>query len=290
MWSSRSRRQLSIQRSATPFCQGLSKEVRTGLIFMDRTAFRIPVEDQKPGRRLEWKRLPELLNDAQARRMVCDIEMQDAPTIVADDEEAAEHTERNRWHDEEVHGRNRFPMVSKEGEPTLGRLRISRRSFHSTGDRSLGRSKPSMRSSPCIRGAPQLGFSATIWKINSRTSFGVRLLPTCVRTLEISLQYIRKPVRCQRTTVSGVTTMRACFHPDQNRRTTTQKSLSSRPMLGRRCRRFSTASCCRSTRFSNSRFPRLRKRRISAPIQRRMGLNMARSYIRSTIGKLVVSC
>src|ERR1700693_2021116 len=127
------------------------------------------------------------------------------------------------------------------------------------------RSKPSMRISPCIRGAPQVGFSATIWKINSRTCLGVRLLPTCARTLEISLQYIRKPVRCQRTTVSGVTTRRASFHPDQNRRTTTQKSLSSRPRLGRRCRRFSTASCCRSTRFSNTRFPRLRERRISAP-------------------------
>src|SRR5258708_5970262 len=138
-----------------------------------------------------------------------------------------------------------------------------------------------MRSSACIGGASQVGFSATIWKINSRTSFGVRLLPTCVRTPEINLQYIREPVRCQRTTVSGVTTMRACFHPDQNRRTTTQKSLSSGPMLGRRCRRFSTASCCRSTRFSNTRFPRLRKRRISAPIQRRSRLNMAWSYTRS---------
>jgi hypothetical protein len=74
--------------------------------------------------------------------------------------------------------------------------------------------------------APQVGFSATIWKINSRTSFGVRLLPTCVRTLEISLQYVRKPARCQRTTVSGVTTMRDCFHPDQNRRTPTRLPLN----------------------------------------------------------------
>jgi hypothetical protein len=148
--------------------------------------------------------------------------MHDAPTIVADDEEAVEHTERNRWHGEEVHRRNRFPMVSKEGEPTFGRVKISRRSFQPTGDRSLGELK-----------------------------------------------------RCQRTTVSGVTTMRDCFHPDQNRRTTTQKSLSSGPMLGRGCRRFSTASCCRSTRFSNTRFPRLRKRRSSAPIQRRSRLYTA---------------
>src|ERR1700730_6286883 len=172
---------------------------------------------------------------------------------------------------------------SREDEPTFGRGAVV-----SCNGRSF--SRRDQNRSPCIRGAPQVGFWATIWKINSRTSFGVRLLPTCVRTLKISLQYIRKPVRCQRATVSGVTTMRARFHPDQNRRTTTQKNLSSRPRLGRRCRRLSTASCCRSKRFSNTRFPRLRERRISAPIQRKRTLNMARTYIRSTIGNIVVSC
>ncbi len=105
------------------------------------------------------------------------------------------------------------------------------------------RSKPSMRSSPWIRGAPQVGFSATIWKINSRMSFVVCFLSTCFWTLEISLQYIRKPARCQRTTVSGVTTRRACFHPDQTRRAITQKSLSRSPRLGRGCLRFSITSC-----------------------------------------------
>jgi hypothetical protein len=44
--------------------------------------------------------------------------------------------------------------------------------------------------------------------------------------LEISFQYKRNPALCQRTTVSGVTTMRDCCHPDQNRRTATQKSLA----------------------------------------------------------------
>jgi hypothetical protein len=38
MWSRRSRRQLPTQRSATPFCQGLSNEVRTGFTIRDRTA------------------------------------------------------------------------------------------------------------------------------------------------------------------------------------------------------------------------------------------------------------
>ena len=38
MCSSKWRWQLSTHRSAMPFCRGLSKEVRTGLIFRDRTA------------------------------------------------------------------------------------------------------------------------------------------------------------------------------------------------------------------------------------------------------------
>ena len=53
--------------------------------------------------------------------------------------------------------------------------------------------------------ALQVGFWATIRKINSSTSLGVVLLPTRVLALEISLQYKRNPARCQRTTVSGVT-------------------------------------------------------------------------------------
>ena len=73
---------------------------------------------------------------------------------------------------------------------------------------------PSMRSSPCILGAPQLGFSATIRKINSRISIDVGLLPTRVLTLQISLQYKRNPARRQRTVVSGVTMMREHFQAE----------------------------------------------------------------------------
>jgi hypothetical protein len=53
----------------------------------------------------------------------------------------------------------------------------------------------------------------------------------------------RKPVRCQRTTVSGVTRMRESFQADQTLRAVTKKSLSSRPSIGRGCRRFSVTSC-----------------------------------------------
>ena len=148
-------------------------------------------------------------------------------------------------------------------------------------------SKPSMRSSPWMRGAPQVGFPATIRKINSRTSLDVCLLPTRFLTREISLQYARKPARCHRTTVSGVTMIKACFHPDQNRQTATQKSLSKMLRSGRGRRRFSTASCWRSTKFSKIRLPRLRNKRTIAPNHKRDRLNMVWSYTKVGAGKLL---
>src|SRR5215470_2226372 len=69
--------------------------------------------------------------------MLCDIEVQDAPTIVTDDEKAIEHAEGNRRYSEEVHRGNRFPVITEKGKPALGRLRISRHPFHPTRDRSL---------------------------------------------------------------------------------------------------------------------------------------------------------
>ena len=105
------------------------------------TIFRISIEDQKLGSGTKGKRLAQLLDDPTTRRMLCDVNVQDASPIMADDEEAVEHAERDRWHSEEIHGRNRFPMVSKEGQPALGRVRISRCSFHPTGDGYLGKIK-----------------------------------------------------------------------------------------------------------------------------------------------------
>jgi hypothetical protein len=49
-------------------------------------------------------------------------------------------------------------------------------------------SKPSMSGSPWMRGAPQVGFSATIRKIRFRISFDSLFLPACFFTLEIKLQ------------------------------------------------------------------------------------------------------
>src|SRR5258708_7837191 len=69
--------------------------------------------------------------------MLCDIEVQDAPTIVIDDEEAIERAEGDRRNSEEVHRSNRFPVITEKGKPALGRLRIASCPFHPTRDRSL---------------------------------------------------------------------------------------------------------------------------------------------------------
>src|SRR5260370_18079220 len=107
------------------------------------------------GRRFKGKCLAQLLDNPTASRMLRDVNVQDAPPIMADDEDAVEHAEGNRWHRKEIHGCDGFPMVSKKGQPALGPAGISRRSFHPTRDRSLGAEHEEFPS--WIRGAPQLG-------------------------------------------------------------------------------------------------------------------------------------
>jgi hypothetical protein len=106
-----------------------------------RTQISDRITDQVFLRRFKGKCLPQLLDDPSTGRMLGDVNVQDAPPIMTDDEEAVEHTERNRWHCEEIHRGNRFPMVVKEGYPALGAVGIPRRSFHPTGDGSLGKVK-----------------------------------------------------------------------------------------------------------------------------------------------------
>ena len=127
-------------------------------------------------------------------------------------------------------------------------------------------------------------------KVRSRTSLEVLLRPTIRRPLEIARQYIANPDRCQRTTVSGPTMMRACFHSDQNLRTRTQKSLSRAASLGRACFRFSTASCWRRARFSSRSLRRVRRRRRIAPTNSRMASTILGCYRISPVDGNPVSC
>src|SRR5258706_2155877 len=97
----------------------------------------IPIKDDEPRSGSKWKCFSQLLDDPKACRMLCDIEVQDAPPIVTDDEKTIEHAEGDRRNSEEVHRGNRFSVITEKGKAARGRLRISRCPFHPTRDRSL---------------------------------------------------------------------------------------------------------------------------------------------------------
>src|ERR1700681_2797928 len=110
MWSSRSRRQLSTQRSAIPFCQGLAKEVRTGLIFMDRTA--TGTSNPYFASRSKIRNLSADSNGnasrscwmiQRGRRALCDVEVQDPPATMADHEKTIDYAEGDGREGEEIH-------------------------------------------------------------------------------------------------------------------------------------------------------------------------------------------
>jgi hypothetical protein len=66
---------------------------------------------------------------------------------------------------------------------------------------------PSLSNSPWLRGAPQSGFAAAIFRIRVRIAGLTSGRP--LFRLEIRLQNRRKPRRCQATTVSGLTMINA---------------------------------------------------------------------------------
>ncbi len=78
-----------------------------------------------------------------------------------------------------------------------------------------------------MRGAPHVGFSATMRKIKARISLFTGLRPTLALALESHFQYSRNPARCQPTTVLGVTRIRGSFHRAQRLSNPTQNSLSA---------------------------------------------------------------
>jgi hypothetical protein len=75
----------------------------------------ITIKDEKPRSGSKWKCFSQLLDDPRACGMLCDIEVQDATTIVTDDEKAIERAEGDRRNSEEVHRGNRFAVITEKG-------------------------------------------------------------------------------------------------------------------------------------------------------------------------------
>ena len=119
-------------------------------------------------------------------------------------------------------------------------------------------SKPSILSSPWIRGAPHNGFSRDIRRISPRNSLDTGGRPGFPRR-DFRVQKRRKPFRCQPITVSGLTITRISLQLDHSRDRTTQKRRSAIRSDGLAPFRSKAASCCRRARFSRCNTARLRK-------------------------------
>src|SRR6516164_880403 len=127
-----------------------------------------------------------------------------------------------------------------------------------------------------MRGAPQVGFSATIRKIKTRTSLLTRFRPPTRLNLEIHAQYKRNPARCQFTTVRGVTKTRGFLHPDQNVLNASQNSLCRAVNRVRGRSVCKASSCRRRAKFSRTRSSRERKELRMHPRRCRSDTIMAR--------------
>jgi len=127
-----------------------------------------------------------------------------------------------------------------------------------------------------MRGAPQVGFSATIRKIKVRISLLTRFRPPNRLTLEIHDQYKRNPARCQFTTLRGVTKTSGFLHPDQNDLNATQNSLCRAVNRRRGCCACRASNCRRRARFSRTRSSRERKVPTNQPRKCRSDTIMAR--------------
>jgi len=66
------------------------------------------------------------------------VEMKDPASIVFDDEETIQDSEGERWHREEVHGRDDVPVIAKESSPELAGLVPRIQATEVAGDGALG--------------------------------------------------------------------------------------------------------------------------------------------------------
>src|SRR6516225_2780625 len=127
-----------------------------------------------------------------------------------------------------------------------------------------------------MRGAPQVGFSATIRKIKARASLLTPFRPPTRLNLEIHVQYKQKTARCQFTTLRGVTKTRGFLHPDQNVLNATQNSLCRAVNRVRGRCACKASSCRRRAKFSRTRSSRERKELTIHPRRCRSDTLMAR--------------
>ena len=74
----------------------------------------IVIKDQELGGRLIREGLSQLLGNPGASGMTGNVEVENAPAVMADDEEAVQKAESDAGYGKEVHGGDGFAMVAKK--------------------------------------------------------------------------------------------------------------------------------------------------------------------------------
>jgi hypothetical protein len=185
------------------------------------------------------KRVHDLLSSPRRGGMLGDVEVQDPTPMVSEHDEDEEHPQLSGGDGEEV-DRDQIPdMVREERPPGLrGRQRALR---DQAGDRTFGNLDAKLEKLAMDSRCPQRGLAAAIVRTRAMISGLTDGRPTR-RLREIIAQCFRNPRRCQRTTVSGVTTTRDWLHPAQTLVSPTQNRRSAARSRGRPIVRLYTAT------------------------------------------------
>ena len=93
-----------------------------------------------------------------------------APPVMRDDEEAVENGKGKRWHGEEVHRDDVFPVIDQKCGASLCRLRAPRRFPYPAQDSSFRDVEAQHRKLSMDARSTQVGFSATMRKMSSLNS------------------------------------------------------------------------------------------------------------------------
>src|ERR1035437_10334092 len=109
---------------------------------------------------------------------------------------------------------------------------------------------PNFASSSRMRGLPQVGLAAHIWRISSTSAASFRGRPP--RGRDFHRQNILNPARCQPMTVSGWKRINALRQFGHHPFKTTQNNRSLPCTLGLYVFRLSTAIWCRRAKFSKA--------------------------------------
>ena len=200
----------------------------------------VAIPHQVLGGGVVGKCLDDLLCGPSGRGVLGDVEVQYASAVVDEDKEDKEDAEGGGRDGEEVDRGEGPQMIVEEGAPGLGGSFRGSRGIKRETVRSP-MSMPSLRSSPWMRGAPQVELAVAMRRTRSRTSWPVGVRPGERRDFQV--QKRRKAVRCQRTTVAGRTIARASRQRDHAHDSAIQKRRSVQSRVGRGRRRLRTASC-----------------------------------------------